>query len=345
MTLDLSVLGAGFDRRHPRCVTTVDSHTAGEGTRLVVGGLPDLPGSTVAAKRDHFARKHDHLRLRLCREPRGHRDTVAAVVTGPCSPGADFGLFYMDARRYPHLCGHATMGAVTTLLELGALDAAGRTEIPVRVDTPSGPVDATARMQDGEVLDVAVTMAPSFVMGERLPLVVPGLGTLRVDTVCVGGFFAMVDATAAGLALIPENQPRLTALGMDILRAANEQLTVSHPERPDVTTVDVVEFHQRDGAGDRGVVVYGQSHMDRSPCGTGTSAKLTLLHRKGLLEPGVERCSLGPLDCPFHAAIVEETFVGGLPAVRVRVRGSAFVTGMHRFVLDPTDPFPEGFLL
>ena len=345
MTLDLSVLGAGFGRRFPRRVTTVDSHTAGEATRLVVGGLPELSGRTVAAKRDHFQRAHDHLRTLLTSEPRGHRDTVAAVVTPPCTPGADFGLFYMDARRYPHLCGHATMGAVTTLLELGALGEAADGEVPVRVDTPSGPVDTLARVNGGHVQDVAVTMAPSFVLGQRLPVAVPGLGAIRVDTVCVGGFFAMVDATAAGLALVPENRPRLTALGMEILAAANAQLTVAHPERPGVTTIDVVEFHQRDGHGERGVVVYGEAHMDRSPCGTGTAARLTLHHRRGLLAAGEERCSLGPLDCAFHASVVEETTVGGMPAVRVRVRGSAHITGMHDFVLDPADPFPKGFLL
>lgn len=344
MTLDLSVIGAGFDRRHPRRVTTVDSHTAGEATRLVVAGLPDLPGDTVAAKRDHFQREHDHLRLLLTREPRGHRDTVAAVVTPPCSPGADFGLFYMDARRYPHLCGHATMGAVTTLLELGALEG-GDGDIPVRVDSPSGPLETVARMDGGKVLDVAVTMAPSFVLGQRLPLDMssnwPGLGTIRVDTVCVGGFFALVDATATGLALVPENRPKLTALGMDILAAANERIAVAHPERPEVNSIDVVEFHSRD----QGVVIYGEAHMDRSPCGTGTAARLTLLHRRGLIKPGEERRSLGPLDCAFHASVAEEATVGGLPAVRVRVRGGAFVTGMHQFALDPEDPFPEGFLL
>lgn len=343
MTLDLSVIGAGFDRRYPRRVTTVDSHTAGEATRLVVGGLPELPGDTVAAKRDHFQRRFDTLRLLLTREPRGHRDTVAAVVTGPCSPGAHFGLFYMDARRYPHLCGHATMGAVTTLLELGALPGpeGGNGDVAVRVDTPSGPMDTTARMRGPKVLDVAVTMAPSFVLGRQLPVNVPSLGTIRVDTVCVGGFFAMVDATATGLALVPENRPRLTRLGMEVLASANGQIRVAHPERPEVNSIDVVEFHEKD----RGVVVYGEAHMDRSPCGTGTAARLTLLHAQGRLAPGEERCSLGPLDCAFQASLVEETSVGGLPAVRVRVRGSAFVTGLNRFVLDPDDPFQEGFLL
>jgi len=333
--------------QHPNRLLTIDSHTAGEPTRLIVGGLPTLPGETVASKREAFMRDWDHVRQQLTREPRGHRDMLAALVTEPTTDGADFGLIYMDARRYPYLCGHATIGAVTTLIEAGAVPAAGA-ETAVIVDTPAGPMETVASIEDGMVSSVAIQAVPSFVYEEARSLDVPGYGTLRVDTVCVGGFFAMVSADQVGLALEPVNADRLIALGMAIIDAANQQLTVRHPTRPEVTTVDVTEFYGplEDGS-THGVsaVVYGESHIDRSPCGTGTSAKMTLLHRRGELGLDQFFINAGLLGTTFEGRLVAETKVGDLPAVVPEIRGSAHVTGVHQFVIDPRDPFPRGFLL
>ena len=215
----------------------------------------------------------------------------------------------------------------------------------VMVDTPSGPMNCAARVIPGRATAVTIGMVPSFVqtMDERVN--VPGFGPIDVDTVCVGGFFAMVDVTRAGIDL-GGNRQELVALGMRIIAEANTQLQVSHPERGEVSTIDVVEFHDggvsHPGAG---LIVYGESHMDRSPCGTGTAAKMTLLHRKGAFAYGETYINAGPLGSTFTGRIIEETRVGDLPAVRTEVTGSAVITGMHRFVLDPADPFPEGYLL
>jgi proline racemase len=329
----------------PDRLVTIDSHTAGEPTRLIVDGVPPIPGETVADKRLHLMREWDHVRLQLTREPRGHRDMIAALVTEPTTEGADFGLIYMDARRYPYLCGHATIGAVTTLIEAGVVKAI-EPETTVIVDTPSGPMETTARVQGGRVESVAVQAVPSFVYSTDQPLNVPGLGHIRVDTVCVGGFFAMVSADQIGLELEPDNAGRLIELGMTIIDAANEQLTVRHPARPEVTMVDVTEFYASATPGHGlGAVIYGESHIDRSPCGTGTSAKMTLLHHRGQLALDQSYVNTGILGTTFEGRLVAETKVGDLPAVVPEVRGSAHVTGVHQFVLDPRDPFPEGFLL
>jgi len=333
--------------QYPDRLVTIDSHTAGEPTRLIVSGIPPLRGETVAEKRQAFMREWDHVRLLLTREPRGHRDMLAALVTGPTTDGAEFGLIYMDARRYPYLCGHATIGAVTTLIEAGAIEVT-EPETTVIVDTPSGPMETRARVHEGKVESVAMEAVPSFLHGENLPLDVPQLGRIAVDTVCVGGFFAMVSSEQVGLALTPDNADRLIELGMAIIDAANDQLTVRHPTRPEVTTVDVTEFYDLSGhESGRGVsaVVYGESHMDRSPCGTGTSAKMTLLHHRGLLPLNQPFINAGVLGTTFEGRLVAETAVGDLPAVVPEVRGSAQVTGVHQFVLDPRDPFPRGFLL
>lgn len=341
--------------RHNAPLVTVDSHTQGEATRLLLRGQDSfpwsIPGQSMAEKRQQFMEHHDHVRQLLTREPRGHRDLLAAAVTAPATQGAHFGLIYMDARRYPFLCGHATIGAVTTLLELGLLEPncvlpATESSLQVLVDTPSGVLETRAHAREGRVTDVAMTSMPSFVLEQNLPLDVPGLGRLTVDTVCVGGFFVMVNADAAGLDLGPDSRRQLIPLGMRIIEEANRQLEVRHPLRPEVKTIDVVEFYSEKGHGQgQGLVVYGESHMDRCPCGTGTTAKATLLHRRGQLPLEGRYCNAGPLETTFEAVIVEETTVGEIPAVRVQVAGSAVITGCHHFVLDAADPFVKGFLL
>ena len=344
--LKLDRIDGGFFERYPDRIVTIDSHTQGEPTRLLISGVDSRPGSTMTDKRAYFESRYDHVRLLLTCEPRGHRGVMAAVVTEPVSPQGHFGLFYMDARRYPYLCGHATIGAVTTLIEAGALEAEEGDSV-ITVDTPSGPLDAHTRIQSGRVQSVAVDMVPSFVFDTGRDIDVAGFGKISIDLVCVGGFFAMVSARSVGIDLIPSNTHRLTALGMAIIEAANEAIEVFHPERAEVNTIDVTEFYQDDpkAGGGRSVVIYGESHMDRSPCGTGTTAKMTLLHHQGKLGPGRIHRNTGPLGTVFEGRIVKTLSVGEFAGIVGQIRGSAQITGYHQFVLDAQDPFPKGFLL
>ncbi len=345
--MDLSRIINTFHQRFPDRILVVDSHTQGEATRLVVGGVGPLPGKTMTEKCEYFQTHFDSIRLLLTREPRGHRDLLAAVVTEPVSPDGDFGLFYMDARRYPYLCGHATIGAVATLVELGRLPAEDGEKTFV-VDTPSGPLEARTRIQNGSAMSVSIRMVPSFVYAVDRVVEVPELGRISVDLVCVGGFFAMVDAGRAGIDLATETGQRLISLGMAVIDAANAAFAVRHPERPEVCTVDVAEFYTefpgRKFSG-KSAVIYGESHIDRSPCGTGTTAKMTLLHHRDRLSLHQIYQNAGLLDTVFTGRLVEETTVGDLPAVIGEVSGSAQITGTSEFVVDPNDPFPEGFLI
>ncbi len=339
-------LAEQFRSRYPQRLLTIDSYTAGEPTRLIVGGLADPPGNTMADKRQHFMDNHDHVRQLLTKEPRGHRGMLAAFVTAPVTPGATFGLIYMDTRRYPYLCGHATIGAVTSLIELGAIPVTGE-QVDVVVDTPSGIMPARAYLQGNKVAAVAFEAAPSFVYATGQQLDVPEWGWLEVDTVCVGGFFVMIAAEQLPGGLAAYGSGAMVRLGMQAIAAANAQLSVRHPERPEVTTVDVAEIYAK---GDRaregtGRVIYGESHIDRSPCGTGTAAKLTLLHARWLIKTGEVFRNTGPLGTVFEARVVRNTNVGQLPAVVVEIKGAAHITGCHEFVCDAEDPFPEGFLL
>lgn len=340
-------IAAGLAGKFPVRIKTIDSHTAGEPTRLIVDGIGSLPGRSLTAKRDYFRRHLDHLRLALTREPRGHRDLLAALLTEAVSPQSDFGLIFMDARRYPYLCGHATIGAVATLVKSGALEPVGP-EFRITVDTPSGPVNTRAIIEDGRLEGVAACTVPSFVYRTDQPLEVPGYGRFRVDTVCVGGFFAMVSADQINIPLDARHAHRLIRLGMAIIEAANHQLEVRHPRRPEVRTVDVVEFFDvADPELKKGqsVVIYGEAHMDRSPCGTGTAAKLTLLHHRGELAPHQAFVNAGPLGTTFEARIVAETTIGRQPAVEVEILGSAHITGVQEFLIETADPFPEGYLI
>ena len=329
-------------------ITTIDSHTEGEVTRLIVDGLPPVTGATMMEKLNRFRTGHDAFRRLLTREPRGSRQVLAALVTEPVTSDAAFGLIYMDARRYPYLCGHATIGAVTTLARTGFLTFE-QGENQVGIDTPSGRMTALALVQNGRLTSVSIQMVPTFVYATDQQIQVDGFGPVAVDLVCAGGFFALVNTQQIDLTPTLENKPMLVDLGMKIIAAANDQLTVTHPERPDVTTVDVTEFYDTDTTGSpargRGMVVYGESHMDRSPCGTGTAAKLALLHhykKIGLNEPYI---NASPLGTTFEARLVETTSIGDFEASVTRISGKAWITGMHHFTLDRTDPFQQGYLI
>jgi proline racemase len=333
-------------------IVTIDSHTAGELTRLVVGGVGDIPGENMALKRAYFQQHYDHVRQMLTWEPRSGGIGMATVVTEPISADARFGLIYMDARRYPYLCGHATIGAVVTLARTGFLDLQ-EGENRVVVDTPSGLMFTTAFVREGKVQSVSLSMLPSFVLRTNQVINVPDFGKVTVDLVCVGGFFAMVSAEQLGIEPTLANKETLVDLGMKIIAAANQQVEVFHPERPEVKTVDVVEFYgARPGSQDTGgvptgraFVVYGESHVDRSPCGTGTAAKLTLLYHANKIDSGQTYTNYSPLGTSFDAKVTQEVKVGELDAVIVQITGMAHITGVYKFFIEEGDPFPQGFIL
>jgi proline racemase len=341
---EFSRFSNGFDP----CITTIDSHTEGEATRLIVHGLGSIRGKTMMEKLEWFKSRFDHVRCLLTKEPRGSKEILAAMVTESVTPGAAFGLIYMDARRYPFLCGHATIGAVATLAETGFLTLAQGENI-VGVDTPSGPMEARVFVRGRSLEAVAINMVPSFVYDTNRQIDVSGYGKITLDLVCTGGFFAMVDAREAGLEPVLANKAVLTDLGMKIIDAANEQLQVSHPVRPDVTTVDVTEFYESTTQGDRatgrGMVIYGESHADRSPCGTGTAAKLTLLHHYGKIAMNQPYLNYSPLGTCFDAMLVGKEKIGDVDGYIVQIKGNAYITGLHHFITQKKDPFQEGYIM
>ena len=278
-----------------------------------------------------------------------------ALLTAPCDPAADFGLIFMNTQQYTTMCGHAIIGAATTVVGTGMLPAgkadALEAETNVVFDTPVGLVRTQIRARDGQAVGVSFLSTPAFVYQPDARLSIPDLGQVPVDLVYSGGFFALVEAQHVGLTLAPLNAEALAGLGTRLRHAANAQLTVHHPELPFVTAIDAVEFHdppEREANGSlyaRNATTFGQRTLDRSPCGTGTCARMAVLHARGELQVGQPFISESIIGTRFVGQIVEETRVGGTRAIIPQVTGRAHVTGFHQFVLDPDDPFPGGFSL
>lgn len=361
MQFEKAKFDSAFHRAFSDSILSIDSHVAGEPARLIVGGVPPISGKTTNDKRLYLSENLDDIRLRVTREPRGHRDMFASILVEPESEEATFGLVYMDARRYPYLCGHATIAAVSAMIELGLIKPQ-LPETPVVVDTPSGPWRTVAHVRENPVsggrrfLVDSVSIRPEIAFAYQLdqPLEVPGLGSIQVDVSFTGGFFVMVSADQIDLDLSVDNASRLAQLGMDIIEAGNAQLEVQHPQKNFINTIDVVEFFDPRGHENKrgkNFVVLGEGHIDRSPCGTGTCAKLALLHKRELLNVGEPFVNEGFLGTTFDARIIRETSLKdpatGLntPAIIPEVSGTAHITGLQHIVLTPEDPFPEGFLI
>jgi proline racemase len=330
-----------------KVISTVDSHTAGECTRLVTSGLAPLRGRTMAEKLA-YAEKHLPWAPRLLLlEPRGHKDMFGAILTAPGSADADLGVVFMDNQGYEPMCGHAVIGTVTTVLETGMFPMV-EPESRITLDTPSGLVHAYARTESGRVASVSFENVPAFVYRSDVVLDVPSVGKLSMDVVFGGLFFVFVDARQIALDLIPASAARLADLGMRILAVANQGVEVRHPELSHIDRIIDLRFYVEpgpDGADSRNVVILGDHMVDRSPCGTGTSAEAALRHAQGRLDVGESFVTESIIGTRLTGQVVATTEVGDFPAVVPRVTGSAYLTGFHSFVLDPDDPFPTGFQL
>lgn len=332
--------------RSDRLFTTIDFHTAGIGMRLLTAGLGRLPGDSLAAKRRHFAEHLDAVRTGLCLEPRGHRSMLIAVMTEPVTPGADFGLFFMYAGGYYVSCGEATIGAATVAVETGLVARRGDAT-PVLIDTEAGPVETVVRLEGSRVREVTLKWTPAFVAQPAQVVKVHDVGEVPLDiAVGAGNVFAIVEAGAVGLAVRRERVGEIAARGMAVRQAISEQLSVSVPGQ-DAAVVDNVILHELpDERGvSRNALVWGPGQVDAAPCGSGTCARLALLHQRGRLRVGDSMISEGLLGLSFLGRIAGETSVAGRPAILPEITGTAHLTGTSQFFFDPDDPLRDGFLL
>ena len=332
--------------RFDRVVSTIDAHAAGEPLRIITAGVPPLRGATILERRRFMEEHHDGIRSALLFEPRGHADMYGAVLTPPVSADADYGVLFLTNEGYSSMCGHGIIALTTTLIETGMFPAT-EPETEIVYDAPAGPIAAMASVRGNRVERVAFRNVPAFVFADRVP-VRTSAGEIEVVVAYGGAFYALVEAAALGVAVVPGQVGELTRLGMEIKRAVEREVDVVHPEEPELRGIygTIVSAPPvGDGADGRNVTIYAEGAVDRSPCGTGTSAKLASLYGRGLLPPNRAYVHESIIGTRFAGSVLAETEVGGLPAVVTEIAGRAFVTGLHQFLLDPDDSTGYGFLV
>jgi len=326
---------------------TIETHTLGHPTRNVVSGFRHIPGNTMAEKFTYMKENEDWFRKVLAYEPRGSEIMSCTLITEPCTPGTDFGVLYFEASCWMPMCGHDTMGLAVALIESGLVEP----EEPVTkimLDTPAGVIEVEAKVTDGEVDEVSFINAPAFVMNRNVKVATKEFGNLTLDISWGGNVYAILPVESVGLTIEPSNTSKLVAAAQSIAKDLNEQVEIKHPELSFVDRVTHIEFAgppKSAKADIQNCVVALPKVVDRSPCGTGTSAKAALLFEEGKLGVGDSFTHESIIGSTFKCEIIKETTVGGHKAVIPKVTGNAYIMGIATWIIDPKDPFPEGFLL
>lgn len=329
-----------------RIFTTIDTHTGGNPTRTLISGLPLLKGDTMSEKMLHMQREFDWIRKFLMNEPRGHDVMSGALLTDPCHPEADIGVIYIETGGYLPMCGHDTIGVCTALVESGLIPV----QEPVtslNLDTPAGLVEVEIAVEEGKAKEVSFSNVPAFLL-RNVSVDVEGIGRIDADIAYGGNFYGIIDANSVGLELTPENASTIIEKAIKIRNAINEENEIVHPQYPFIRGLTHIEFFTKptyENADVKNTVIVPPGGIDRSPCGTGTSAKLAVLYAKkeiGINEEFVHESIVGSL---FRGRVLETTNVQNLDAVLTRITGTAWMMGMHRFVYNQEDPLKEGFLL
>jgi proline racemase len=335
--------------RWQRTVTVVGAHAEGEIGRVIVGGVLPPPGATMFEQMKYLETKGDDLRQMLLFDPRGGVTVSMNLVLPPCDSRADVGLIIMESRHYVPMSGSNTICTVTVLLETGMI-LMREPETVIVLDTPGGLVQVTAACRNGKCERVTFRNVPSFVFALDRSVEVQGLGTVKVDVSYGGMIYAIVDAAELGFAIERSEARDLVAVGERIKAAAAEQVPAVHPENPEIHTINQTLFagpleDSREGKTARNAVIVSPGRIDRSPCGTGTCARLAVLHAKGLIKEGEVLDHVSIIGSHFLGRIEETTSVGDIPGVVNSISGRAWLTGIAQYGVDPDDPYPCGYTL
>ncbi len=328
-------------------LVVIDSHTGGEPFRVVVQGLPEIPGATMLERRRHAEQHLDGLRKALMWEPRGHADMYGAFPGPPLDPDSDISVLFLHNEGFSTMCGHGIIALTKVVLDTGMLPSQGP-ETTIGIDAPAGRIVATATVTDGVVGEVSFRNVASFVAAMDEKVEVPRIGTVRYDLAFGGAFYAYVAADDLGLRLTAAETPRLIETGRAIKTALMATRPITHPVDPGLGFLYGVIFvgpPEDPSHHSRNVCVFADGEVDRSPTGTGVSGRLALHHARGEIGIGEEIAVESILGSLFTGRVVEETEVGDIPAVVPEVRGTARITGRSELWLDPDDPLGSGFLI
>jgi proline racemase len=330
-----------------RMIQTIETHTFGEPTRIINGGLLKLKGNTVAEQRDYMAEHYDWLRRALIQEPRGHRDMFGAVLLPPTKEGIDFGVIFMDNTNFLNMCGHATIGVSTAIVEMGMIEVS-EPETQLVLETPAGLVYPRVKIENGRVSSVSFKNVPAFLEQRDVEIEVEGIGKILVDISFGGNYFAWVNVEQLGEEIHVSNGTRLKQLGSIIKHAVNDQVKVQHPTKPYINKVDIVTFYGKPtipGATYKNVHIFSDRQADRSPGGTGTTAMVARMIGRNELDLGQEIVCEGFVGGTFTGKAVGRVKLGEVDAVITEITGSAFITGFQNILVDPEDPFKHGFIV
>ncbi|PFG30023.1 proline racemase family protein [Paramicrobacterium agarici] len=331
--------------RSSRVITAVDSHTEGMPTRVVTGGVGVIPGATMNEKRLHVIEHMDDVRQFLMNEPRGHGAMSGALLQPPTRDDCDWGIVYIEASGCLPMCGHGTIGTATVLVETGMVEVV-EPVTTIRLDTPAGLVIARVDVTDGHADSVTIENVPSFVDRMDAVVTVPGLGDVPYSLAFGGNYYAMVNLDDVGLPFDRSRQQEILDAGLAIMSAINETAAPQHPSISGVDHCHHVEFIAPGSTAQhsRHAMAIHPGWFDRSPCGTGTSARMAELWARGELTLNTDFVNESFIGSRFVGRLIAETDVAGTPAVIPTITGRAWVTGMGQYMLDPTDPFPTGFV-
>ncbi len=332
--------------RAARYFAAVDSHTEGMPTRVVTGGIGPVPGATMLERKLHFEQHMDELRLLLMREPRGHGAMSGAILQPPTREDADWGVLFIEVSGLLPMCGHGTIGVATVLVETGMVEVT-EPETVIRLDVPAGLVEARVQVRDGRATAVTIRNVPSFLHTRDQVVDVAGIGPVAYDMAFGGNFYAITPAADAGLVVDPANNAALVEKGLAVMAAINAADRPVHPGDARINGCHHVVFHEpgRDGADAIAATSIHPGWLDRSPCGTGTSARMAQLWARGELALGTDFVNQSVIGTRFTGRLVEEISVAGVAAVIPEITGRAWITAMGQYLFDATDPFPAGFAL
>lgn len=328
-------------------ITTIDAHTGGEPFRIITGGVPEIPGETILARRRYAQENLEPIRRALMFEPRGHADMYGCLLTPPVSPEADLGVLFMHNEGYSTMCGHGIIALTTVAVETGLVPLT-TPETRVRIDTPAGLVTAHAVTPNGRVERVYFHNVPSFVVDLGATVEVPGVGTVRYDLAFGGAFYAYVSAPAVGLQCRPADFRDLIETGRTIKQAIMASRPISHPFEAALSFLYgtiFIDDSPNEGVHSRNVCVFAEGEVDRSPTGTGVSGRLAIHYARQEIGLGEAITIESIIGSRFTGRVVETTTCGPHAAIIPEVSGTAHITGRHEFFIDPADPLREGFIL
>ena len=329
--------------RWAKTVTMVEAHAEGEVGRIVTGGVIDVPGQTMADKLRHLNEVDDSLRRFLVFEPRGAAQMSTCLIFPPTRPEADIGFLVLQGDKAHAMSGSNSICLVTVLLETGMLPMT-EPETIVRIDTASGLVSARAQCRDGKCERVTLEMNPSFADRLDVAVDVEGFGRIDIDIAYGGIFYALVDPARLGLEIRPDQARKLVEAGSAIHRAVNAQLEIAHPEIEAIKGVSYVMFAGHNAEGQlKGATIMAPARIDRSPCGTGNSARLAAAAARGLARRGDSFTARSIIDSTFEVTYDRDTMVAGRPALIPTISGRGWIHGIHQIGIDPTDPYPQGY--